>query len=103
MNPMWSRALILICVFAAVVVAAETIARWLATNRAEGHAINLRLKLIGRGRGREQTLNILRRASSSVPDWLPQPLDQLGRKIERMLMQAQVTTPTGTLMLGILI
>jgi len=37
MNPMWIRALILICVFAAVVVAAEALARWLATNRAEGH------------------------------------------------------------------
>jgi len=103
MNPMWTRALILICVFAAVAVAAETIARWLATNRAEGHAINLRMKLIGRGRGREQTLNILRRASSSVPQGLPPFLDKLAHRFERMLMQAQVTTPTGTLMLGILI
>jgi tight adherence protein B len=100
---MWLRALILICVFGAVVVAAETIARWLAMNRAEGHAINLRMQLIGRGRGREQTLNILKRASSSLPEGLPPFLDHLGRKFERMLMQAQVTTPTATLMLGILV
>jgi tight adherence protein B len=103
MNPMWIRALILICVFGAVVVAAEALARWLATNRAEGHAINLRLKLIGRGRGREETLNILRRAGSSVPRGLPPVLDRLAHKLERMLMQAQVTTPTGTLMLGIFV
>jgi tight adherence protein B len=103
MNPMWIRALILICVFAAVVVAAEALARWLATNRAEGHAINLRMKLIGRGRGREETLNILRRAGSSVPRGLPPMLDRFAHKLERLLMQAQVTTPTGTLMLGIIV
>lgn len=103
MNPMWIRALVLICVFGAVVVAAETIARWLATNRAEGHAINLRLKLIGHGRNREEAMNMLRRRGSSVPQGLPPLLDQLGHKFERMLMQAQVTTPTGTLMLGILV
>jgi tight adherence protein B len=102
MNPMWTRALILVCVFAAVVVLAEVVVRWLATNRAEGKAINLRLKLIGRGRGREETLNILRRGSS-VPQGLPPFLDRLGHKFERMLLQAQVTVSTGRLMLGILI
>jgi tight adherence protein B len=61
------------------------------------------MQLIGRGRGREQTLNILKRASSSLPEGLPPFLDHLGRKFERMLMQAQVTTPTATLMLGILV
>jgi len=103
MNPAWIRPLILVCVFAAVVVAAETIARWFATNRAEGHAINLRMKLIGRGRGREETLNILRRSGSSIPEGLPPGLDRLAHKFERMLMQAQVTIPTIHLMLGILV
>jgi tight adherence protein B len=103
MNPIWIRALILICVFGAVVVAAETIARWLATNRAEGRAINLRLKLIGRGRNRQEAMNMLRRQGSSVPQGLPPVLDKLGHKFERMLMQAQVTIPTGQLMLGIFI
>lgn len=102
MNPAWTRALILVCVFAAVVVLAEVVVRWLATNRAEGRAINLRMKLIGRGRGREETLNILRRGSS-VPQGLPPFLDKLGHKFERMLLQAQVTVSTGRLMLGILI
>jgi len=38
-----------------------------------------------------------------VPQGLPPFLDKLAHRFERMLMQAQVTTPTGTLMLGILI
>jgi tight adherence protein B len=103
MNPVWIRTLILVCVFAAVVLAVETIARWLATNRAEGHAINLRLKMIGRGRDRAEAMNLLRRTSSSIPQGLPPFLDKMARKLERMLMQAQVTVPTPRLMLGILV
>ena len=32
MNPIWIRALILVCVFAAVVIAVETLARWMASS-----------------------------------------------------------------------
>jgi tight adherence protein B len=103
MNPTWIRSLILVCVFAAVVVAAETIGRWLATNRAEGRAINLRLKMIGRGRDRAETMNLLRRTGSSIPSGLPSFLDASAHKLERMLMQAQVTIPTPRLMLAILL
>ena len=67
----------------------------MASNRAEGRAINLRLKMIGRGQTHGETMNILRRASSSVPDGLPPVIDRIARKLERMLMQAQVTMPTG--------
>ena len=35
--------------------------RWIASNRAEGKAINLRLKMIGRGRSHGETMNLLRR------------------------------------------
>jgi tight adherence protein B len=103
MNPAWIRPLILVCVFGAVVVVADVIVRWLASNRAEGRAINLRLKLIGRGRNREETLNILRRAGSTVPEGLPPFIDHIAHRFERMLMQAQVTIPTAQLMLAILI
>jgi tight adherence protein B len=44
-------------------------------------------------------LNILRRSGSSVPEGLPPLLDKLARRFERMLMQAQLTIPTGRLML----
>ena len=103
MNPIWLRALALVCIFGAVVLAAEVLVRWLASSRAEGRAINLRLKMIGKGRTRGETMNLLRRAGSLVPQGLPPMLDRWARKFERMLMQAQLTLPTGQLMLAILI
>jgi tight adherence protein B len=103
MNPLWLRALVLVCIFGAVVLAVEVLVRSLASNRAEGRAINLRLKMIGRGRSHSETMNLLRRADSAVPHGLPPLLDGMARKFERMLMQAQLTVPTGRLMLMILI
>lgn len=103
MNPTWIRALILVCIFGAVALAVEVLIRWLASSRAEGKAINLRLKMIGRGRSHGETMNLLRRADSAVPQGLPPLLDGLAHKFERMLMQAQLTMATGRLMLMILI
>jgi tight adherence protein B len=103
MNPAWIRAVVLVCVFAAVVLAAEVLVRWLAGSRAEGKAINLRLKMIGRGQSHSDTMNILRRTSSGVPAGLPLPLNAMAHRFERMLMQAQVTVPTARLMLAILV
>jgi tight adherence protein B len=102
MNPAWIRPLILVCVFAAVVLAAEVLVRWFASNRAGGRAINLRLQMIGSGRSHGDTMNMLRRASS-VPDGLPPAIDRIARKFERMLMQAQITMATPRLMLIVLI
>ena len=90
MNPMWVRALVLVCVFAAVVLAAEVLVRWIAERRAGGKAINLRLEMIGRGRSHGETMNLLRRTSSVVPAGLPPMLDRWAQKFERTLMQAQV-------------
>lgn len=103
MNPVWIRTLVLVCIFGAVVLAAEAILRAFASARAEGNAINLRLSLIGRGRTGLETMNILRRAGSSVPQGLPPALDRLAHKFERTLVQAQLTIPTGRLMLFIFI
>lgn len=103
MNPIWLRALALVCIFGAVVLAAEVLVRWLASNRAEGRAINLRLKMIGRGRSHGETMRLLRRADSAWPGALPPLLAGWARKFERVLMQAQLTIPTGQLMLAILI
>jgi len=98
MNPIWIRTLVLVCIFGAVVLAAEALLRAFAAARAEGKAINLRLSLIGRGRSVGETLNILRRTMSTVPKGLPPVLDKLAHQFERMLMQAQLTIPTGRLM-----
>jgi tight adherence protein B len=103
MNPVWIRTLILVFIFAAVVLAAETLLRAFGSARVEGRAINLRLSLIARGRTQAEAMNILRRTGSSVPKGLPPALDRIGHKFERMLMQAQLTIPTGRLMLFILV
>ena len=103
MNPAWLKALVLVCVFGAVVLAVEVLVGWLASNRAEGKAINLRLQMIGRGRSHSDTMNLLRRSNSAVPDGLPPVLTKLGLKFERTLMQAQITAPTPRLMLAAII
>ena len=103
MNPAWLRALALVCIFGAVVLIAEVVLRSMASNRAEGKAINFRLKLIGRGRTHGEAMNLLRRAASAVPEGLPPLLDRWARRFEQTLMQAQVTVSTGRLMLAILI
>lgn len=103
MNPVWIRTLILVLIFAAVVVAAETLLRLFASARVEGRAINLRLSLIGRGRTHVEAMNILRRTGSSIPRGLPPFIERLAQRFERMLMQAQLTIPTGRLMLFIMI
>lgn len=103
MNPAWVRALILVCVFFAVVLLAELLVRRFMADHADFKAINLRLRMIGRGRTRAETMNLLRRSGSGVPVGLPGPLDDFARRLERTLAQAQTTFKTGTLMLVILI
>jgi tight adherence protein B len=103
MNDMWLKALILACTFGAVVLVVESAVRWLANSRAEGKAINLRLKLIAQGHSREETMSLLRRHSSALPAGLPAALQRIGQKFERTLIAAQVAIPTGRLMLGILL
>ncbi len=103
MNAAWIRTLVLVCIFGAVVLAAETLLRAYTSARAEGRAINLRLTLIGRGRTRGETMNILRRTTSSVPKGLPPALDTLAHKFEATLVRAQLRIPTGRLMLILLI
>lgn len=103
MNPVWVRALILVCLFMAVVLAAEVLVQWIASNRAEGRAINLRLKLIARGQSHGEAMSLLRRTNSALPEWLPPFLRAIGGRFERMLMQAQATVATGRLMVAIAI
>jgi tight adherence protein B len=102
MSDSWLKALILACIFGAVVLAAESLVGWLASSRLEGKAINLRLKMIGQGRTHGEALNLLRRADSEMPTWLPPILAGIALKFEHMLMAAQITIPTGRLMLLIL-
>jgi tight adherence protein B len=103
MNPAWLRPLLLVCIFGAVVLAVEVFVQWLASSRAEGKAINLRLKMIGRGHSQSETFNLLRRSDGALPSGLPPILHRAAQKFERMLMQAQLTVATSRLMLIILV
>lgn len=103
MTEAWLKALVLGCIFGAVLLAADALIRWYASGRSEGKAINLRLKMIGQGRTHGETMNLLRRTDSALPEGLPAPIAYLGNKFERMLIAAQVTIPTGRLMIMILL
>jgi len=103
MSSTWLRALALVCIFGAVVLAVEALVRFVASRSAEGRAINLRLSMIGRSGSSTEAMRLLRRATSVLPANLPPMLMNAGHKLERMLMQAQLTIPTGRLMLLILI
>ena len=103
MNDAWLKALILGCTFGAVLLLVEVLVGWVASNRSTGNAINLRLRMISEGRDREQTMSLLRRRESALPSNLPPMLLHLGQTFERMLIAAQVTMPTGRLMLMILL
>jgi tight adherence protein B len=96
------KALILACIFGAVLLGVEALVSWLGRSRSESKAINLRLRMIGEGKTHGETLNLLRRAESALPQGLPPLLARLGRKFESMLIAAQVTIPTGRLMIVIL-
>lgn len=103
MNPVWLKALALVCLFGAVVLTMEVLISWIASTRAEGKAINLRLKLIGSGRTHAERLNLLKRADSPVLRALPTFLASFANRFNRMLTQAQLTVSTGRLMLVILL
>ena len=103
MNEAWLKALILGCTFGAVLLLVEVLVGYFANSRSTGKAINLRLRMISEGRDREQTMSLLRRRESALPSNLPPLLLHLGQKFERMLIAAQVTIPTGRLMLIILL
>jgi len=49
MNDTWIKAIVLTCVFGAVLLGVETLIRWFAESREHVKAINFRLKLIGEG------------------------------------------------------
>ncbi len=103
MNEAWLKALILGCTFGAVLLLVEVLVGYAANSRTTGKAINLRLRMISEGRDREQTMSLLRRRESALPSGLPPLLLHLGQKFERMLIAAQLTIPTGRLMLIILL
>ena len=95
----WVRLFFLVCVFAAVLIAVETLVRTVAASRFNEKAINRRLTMIERGVPRAEALNRLRRRTTSLPARLPGALVGPAEKLERLLVQAGVTTPTSALLM----
>lgn len=90
MNPIWIRAIALVCVFAAVVLAAEALIRVFASQRSETKAIHWRLKMLGRMTDADGPVGLFRRTASTVPDNLPPILHGFAQRLERTLFQAQL-------------
>ncbi|MCW3797182.1 type II secretion system F family protein [Sphingomonas sp. BN140010] len=103
MNPAWLKALVLVCIFATVLLIVETVVSAIARDRAEGKAVNLRLRLIGRGHSNAETMQLLRRQGSVVSERLPPLVRGLALRLERLLVAAQLTMPLGRLMLGVVL
>ncbi len=102
MNDSWLKALVLICIFGAVILVVESIVRAIVSQRSEGKAINLRLTMIGAGRTRAETLNILRRQPMQVSAGLPPLLANFATKLGTTLDQAQIRFPTHRLLIILL-
>ena len=103
MNGLFIRALVLTCVFCAVLLLVEVVVGSITGARAHNRVINLRLKLIGQGKTRSQTLNMLRRSASTIPAGLPPALERLALRIERLLAMSQITMPAARVILILLL
>ena len=103
MSENYLKAVVLILVFAAVVFAVERVLSVIVGRKLQSQAINQRLDLINRGVGRAETMQLLRRQVSSIPDFLPAMMAGPAASFEKMLMAAGIAIPTGRLMLMLLI
>ena len=99
MSDQWIKAVVLACLFGAILLAVSVLVDWFVGSREIGKAINLRLKLIGEGRTHGETFSMLRRESSAIPQGLPPAVERAAQRLERTLMQAQLTIETPRLML----
>jgi tight adherence protein B len=87
------KAVILVCVFGAVVLAIEALVRTFSEGRASERAINLRLKLIGEGRTRGEALSILRQQRTYLATIAPPSLRRIATRFDRMVTAARLGVP----------
>ncbi|HET9811000.1 MAG TPA: type II secretion system F family protein [Sphingomicrobium sp.] len=99
MNDSWIKAIVLVCVFGAVLLLVETLVRAFGESREHGKAINLRMKLIGEGRTRSEALTLLRRARSDFESQAPSAFQPLARKFDRLVTSARLSMSASRLML----
>lgn len=103
MSDVWLKGIVLVLIFAAVVFAVERIMSVFVGRRIQSAAINQRLDLINRGVSRGEAMQLLRRQSSVLPEYLPSFMVGPAVAFEKMLMAAGVAIPTGRLMVLLLV
>ncbi|MBB3764687.1 type II secretion system F family protein [Sphingomicrobium lutaoense] len=96
------RALVLILVFAAVLIAVERLVAATASRRGDSRAVNKRLAMIDKGMSREDTLTILRRQGFDPKGELPGPLSRIGNRLHQLLIQAGVSAPNSQIIMFIM-
>ena len=97
MSEGWIKAIVLVCVFGAVLLAVESLVAWFAASRAHGRAINLRLKLIGQGKTRGEALTLLRESRVDLASVAPPPLRPMASRFDRMVTAARIRMSAGRL------
>jgi tight adherence protein B len=90
MNDSWIRAIVLVCVFCAVILLAETLIRAFVESREHGKAVNLRLKLIGQGKTRGEALSLLRETRGNLAEHVPPRFRGIARGFDRIVTAARV-------------
>lgn len=98
----WTRALVLILMFAAIVMLVERVVGSVLIRRASGHEVNRRLDAIAHGATRGDASMLLRRHIASLPD-LPPVLARPALAFEKLLMAAKVAMPLSQVMLLLLL
>jgi len=90
MSDGWIKAVVLVCVFGGVLLAVETLVAWISASRAHGHAINLRLKLIGQGKTRGEALTLLRESRVNLAATAPPGLRPYALRFDRMVTASRI-------------
>jgi tight adherence protein B len=92
MTETWIRALVLACIFGAVLVVIQASIASVLGKRSTGNAINRRLKMIGRADSADEPARPLRRRLDLALR-VPPLLAPMAMKFERTLIAAQIKSP----------
>jgi tight adherence protein B len=99
MTDSWIKAVVLVCVFGAVILMVETLVRAFVESREHGKAVNLRLKLIGQGKTRGEALTLLRQTRGNLAEHASPRFKGMARAFDRLVTAARVRMASSRLFL----
>ena len=97
MSDSWIKAVVLTCIFGAVLLGVETLVRWLAESREHGKAINLRLQLISKSGSRGEALTLLTQARGNLEAQAPKLLRPAAKYLDSLVTTARLNMPSSRL------